>query len=103
VVFGSARVEQTNPSQPGSGTANAREYLAYQPGYGGAAHYREAKAVSDRGVITASAMAPIDFAREIFLAHVVYDEPVLDAWYGLYSTGEPRYFHALMQAGGAQR
>jgi hypothetical protein len=80
-------------------TSNAREYLAYQPGYGGAAHYREAKAVSDRGVITASATAPIDFAREIFVALDIYDKPVLDAWYALHSTGEARYFHALIQAG----
>jgi putative intracellular protease/amidase len=82
-------------------TSNASEYLAYQPGYDGAAHYRDAKAVRDRGVITASATAPVDFAREIFLALDVYDTAVLDAWYGLYSTGEPRYFHALMQASAA--
>lgn len=82
-------------------TSNACEYLAYQPGYGGAAHYRDARAVSDRGVITAGATAPIDFAREIFLALDVYDEPVLDAWFGLYSTGEPRFFHALMQLASA--
>jgi hypothetical protein len=25
-------------------------------------------------------MAPIDFARELFLALDVYEEPVLDAW-----------------------
>ena len=79
-------------------TSNAREYLAHQPGYGGAAHYRDAKAVSDRGVITAGATAPIEFAREIFLALDAYDKPVLDAWFGLYSTGDARYFHALMQA-----
>ena len=84
-------------------TSNAREYLTYQPGYGGAAHYREAKAVCDRGVITASATAPIDFAREIFVALNIYEQPVLDAWYGLYTTGDPRYFHALMQAGAAKR
>jgi len=79
-------------------TSNALEYLTYQPGYGGAANYRDAKAVSDQGVITAGATAPLDFAREIFVALDAYEKPVLDAWYGLHSTGEARYYHALMQA-----
>lgn len=79
-------------------TSNAKQYLEQQPNYRGAAHYREAKAVTDRGVITAGTTAALDFARHIFAALDVFDAPVLDAWYGLHATGEPRYYTALMQA-----
>jgi putative intracellular protease/amidase len=79
-------------------TSNAKAYLEHQPGYGGAAHYRDARAVTDRGVITAGAVSPVDFARHIFAALDVFTAPVLEAWHGLYSTGEARYFFALMQA-----
>jgi hypothetical protein len=56
------------------------------------------RAVTDRGVITAAATAPVDFAREIFAALDLYEKSVLDAWYGLFSTGDAKYFHQLMQA-----
>jgi putative intracellular protease/amidase len=79
-------------------TSNAKQYLEPQPGYRGAAHYREAKAVTDRGVVTAGATAALDFARHIFELLDVFDAPVLDAWYGLHATGEARYYFALMQA-----
>jgi putative intracellular protease/amidase len=79
-------------------TSNAREYLEHQPEYRGAANYRDARAVTDRGVITAAATAPVDFAREIFAALDLYEKSVLDAWYGLFSTGDAKYFHQLMQA-----
>lgn len=48
-------------------TSNVREYLE-ATGYGGAAYYRDEAVVADRDVITASAMAPLDFARAIFRA-----------------------------------
>jgi hypothetical protein len=47
-------------------TSNAREYLA-SSGYGRAAHYVEARAVTDRSLITASAAGALEFAKEIFL------------------------------------
>jgi hypothetical protein len=28
----------------------------------------------------------------------MYEKRVLDAWYGLFSTGDPKYFQQLMQA-----
>lgn len=48
-------------------TSNGLEYLrSHVPGYDGAAQYVEAPAVRDRGLITASGLGDIEFARELF-------------------------------------
>lgn len=75
-------------------TSNAPEQLS-PTGYAGAAHYVDAPAVTDRGVITAAAIAPVDFAREVFALLGVYTPPVLDAWYQLYGHQDPSAFYAL--------
>ena len=64
-------------------------------GYGGAAHYREERTVDDRGVITAGATAPVDFAAAIFRRLDLFPPAMIDAWYGLYTTGERMYFDRL--------
>lgn len=76
-------------------TSNALDFLAGVPGYGGAERYRDERTVSDGGVITASAVFPVDFARAVFEALGAFPPHILDAWYGLYTTGERRYFDAL--------
>lgn len=78
-------------------TSNAAQYLA-ATGYKGAALYQEDAVVTDRNVITASSMAPLDFARAIFARLDVYEPAVLDAWYGLFSTRRPEYFAAMVAA-----
>ena len=78
-------------------TSNAREYLAMTE-YRGAGQYNDSPAVTAGDLITASGTAPLDFAREIFRRLDVYTPAVLEAWYGLYKTGQPAYFYALMQA-----
>jgi putative intracellular protease/amidase len=78
-------------------TSNAREYLEATH-YKGAALYQDEPAVTDGPVITASATAPIDFAYQIFRYLDLYSPAVLAAWYGLFKTGKPEYFAALMQA-----
>ncbi len=83
-------------------TSNARDYLM-MTGYAGADHYRDEAAVADGDLITASAMAPLEFAREIFQRLDLYTPEVLAAWYGLFSTRQPEYFGALMQAEAASR
>jgi putative intracellular protease/amidase len=48
-------------------TSNGLPYLRqYVPGYSDAAVYVDAPAVRDRGLITASGLADVEFAREIF-------------------------------------
>ena len=68
------------------------------PGTAAPHRYREARAVHDRGLITAPATAPVDFASAVFEALAVFPEPVIEAWYGLYTTGERRFYDALVGA-----
>ena len=79
-------------------TSNAAIYLSAS-GYRGAHLYRERPAVSDRGLITASGCHPVEFAVEIFRALELYEPTVLDAWHGLYTTGEERHYAILAAAG----
>ncbi len=82
-------------------TSNAREYLT-ATGYRGGALYEDTPAVTDGDVITASAMAPVDFAYHVFRRLDLYTPELLEAWYQLFKTGEPEHFAALMQAAGAE-
>jgi putative intracellular protease/amidase len=78
-------------------TSNARQYLA-QSGYRGGRFYRDVPAISDQGVITASGLAPIEFAREIFDTLHLYSSSTLDAWYTLYKYGDASpYYPELAQ------
>lgn len=78
-------------------TSSAPEVLQ-ATGYAGAAHYQDRPAVSDRGVITAGGVAPVDFAREIIAALDLYEPQVLDAWYRLYGDQDPAGYFDLMAA-----
>ena len=75
-------------------TSNAPEQLA-PTGYAGAAHYVDAPAVTDRGVITAAALAPVEFAREVFAALGIYDDAVLNAWWRFYGEHDTNAFYEL--------
>jgi putative intracellular protease/amidase len=77
-------------------TSNAREYLSPIPRYTGGEHYVDAPAYHDGNLITASATAPVDFARAIFERLGLYAPPVVDAWYALYKHGDAAGFYALM-------
>ncbi|MGV8872006.1 MAG: DJ-1/PfpI family protein [Rhodococcus sp. (in: high G+C Gram-positive bacteria)] len=79
-------------------TSNAAEFLTQAADYRGSEHYREEKAVSDGTVITAGATAPIEFAKLVFERLEVFPQPVADAWYGLYTTGERKYYDQLTGA-----
>lgn len=78
-------------------TSNDPGWLA-SSGYGGAAHYVHEPVVEDRGVITASVTASLEFARAILARLGVLPERALDAWYGLYKTGSSVYYFELMEA-----
>ena len=81
-------------------TSNAAEYLAFT-GYQGGSRYVDEPAVTDRDLITASGVMPVDFARAIFARLELLPPNALDAWYGLYKTGEARYFYALAASASA--
>lgn len=78
-------------------TSNAPIYLAATQ-YKGTALYEETAAVTDKNLITATGMAPVDFAYHIFKRLDIYTPSVLEAWYGLFKTGRSEYFEELMSA-----
>lgn len=65
-------------------------------GYRGSEFYRSVPAISDRNVITASGIAPLEFAYEIARTLRLYSSDILDAWYLLYKHGDASRFHELM-------
>ncbi|TDD58650.1 glutamine amidotransferase [Kribbella antibiotica] len=65
-------------------------------GYQGGHLYKEERAVTDRGLITAGAQAPVEFARAIFAELEIYKAPVLDSLYKLYGDQDPAGFYELM-------
>lgn len=75
-------------------TSNSRDYLLAS-GYRGGKFYRDIPAVRDEGVITASGVAPLEFAREIFKALDLYSPAALDAWYSLFKFGNASRYHEL--------
>ena len=77
-------------------TSNGRDYLAAS-GYRGGRLYREIPAISDQGVITASGVAPLEFAREIFAALHLYSPCTLDAWYTLFKYGDVSQYGEITQ------
>ena len=69
-------------------TSNMRGYLpAHAPEYAGASHYVEVPAVRDRHVITASGVAPVDFAREIFAELQIFQPTDAATWYAMFKDG----------------
>lgn len=76
-------------------TSNASWFLEGVPGYAGSRHYRQERVVVDHDVITAPGATPVDFARAIFERLDLLPQARLDAWYGLYATGDPKHFNDL--------
>ena len=54
------------------------------PGYAGAEGYVESLAVRDRGLITASGLGALEFAREIFEELGVFTPEEREEWYRLF-------------------
>lgn len=65
------------------------------PGYGGAERYVEAPAVAGGDVITATGLAPLEFARETLARLGVIKPEVLDAWYRLNTERSAEAYFAL--------
>jgi putative intracellular protease/amidase len=69
-------------------TSNGLEYLKQQvPDYGESADYVDAPAVRDRGLITATGLADVEFAREIMAELDVLNAGDLDEWTALFRSG----------------
>lgn len=68
------------------------------PGYHGEQSYVNEPAVTDNNLVTASGLAPVEFAYQVFRRLGVMHPATLEAWYGLNTTKKPEYFFALMQS-----
>jgi putative intracellular protease/amidase len=69
-------------------TSNMPGYIAeHAPAYYGTAFYEAVPAVNDKGVITASGLAPIEFAREIFKQLRVFSPADDDLWFDMFKHG----------------
>ena len=69
-------------------TSNTHSYLAtHVPDYAGGSHYVDVPAVRDRHVITASGLAPVDFAREIFAELRIFSAHDQALWYAMFKNG----------------
>lgn len=80
-------------------TSNDRAYLKMVcPQYSGEACYQDQPVVTDGNLITASGIAPLEFAAHVLKALDVFAPDTLDAWYNLNKTHDTRYFYELMNA-----
>ena len=61
--------------------------LNMAPGYSGAAHYVPELAVTDRGIITASGLANVEFAREVLAMLEVFSKADEALWFDMYKSG----------------
>ncbi|MCU6711056.1 glutamine amidotransferase [Paenibacillus sp. J5C_2022] len=80
-------------------TSNDLEYLKMIcPTYTGKEYYKMESVVTDGKLITASGIAPLEFAVHVLKALGVFSSQTLDAWYSLNKTQEPKYFYELMNS-----
>lgn len=69
-------------------TSNGGAYLsAASPTYRGTTRYETALAVRDRGIITASGLGPVDFAREIFAEVDLFSAADAALWFDMFKHG----------------
>lgn len=79
-------------------TSNDKGYLMHVcPEYKGSDLYVNDPAVTDKNMITASGLAPLEFAYHILKAIDVMNPDTLECWYALNRTKEPKEFVKLMQ------
>ncbi|WP_210128607.1 MULTISPECIES: type 1 glutamine amidotransferase family protein [unclassified Staphylococcus] len=80
-------------------TSNNIEYTKMtSPNYKGEKLFEMKSAVSDENLITASGIAPLEFAREVLKKIDVFELDTLEAWYKLNKTHQAEYFYKLMDS-----
>ncbi|MGG0943464.1 type 1 glutamine amidotransferase family protein [Bacillus subtilis] len=78
-------------------TSNDLEYMKMVcPNYKGETLYEKEPAVSDENLVTASGIAPLEFAVEVLKKLDVFAPDTLRSWYKLNKTYRPEYFFELM-------
>lgn len=76
-------------------TSNAVQILE-SDAYAGHARYQDELVVADGDLITASGIAPVEFAKAIFERLAFYDRSTSDYWYALYGKHDPAGYFGLM-------
>ncbi|MGN7312994.1 type 1 glutamine amidotransferase family protein [Alkalicoccobacillus gibsonii] len=80
-------------------TSNNLDYTKMVcPNYRGEEHYKLESVVSDVNLITASGIAPLEFAREVLKKLEIVSPDTLHAWYNLYKTQKPEYYFELINS-----
>lgn len=80
-------------------TSNDLEYIKMVcPNYKGEKLYEMEPVVSSENLITASGVAPLEFAMEVIKKLDVFALDTLHSWYKLNKTHEPEYFFQLMDS-----
>lgn len=80
-------------------TSNDPEVLTmFCPGYRGKLFYRTEPAVTDGNLITASGLAPVEFACHVFRRLKVMSPETLTAWHALVTTRKPECYYALVES-----
>lgn len=78
-------------------TSNDKELLkTIAEDYRGGEFYRNEKAVSDEGLITAGSAGAIEWTKLIIDKLGVFKPETLEFWYKYYSTGKPEFYYSLM-------
>jgi len=80
-------------------TSNNLEYTKMVcPNYKGERFYKMEPVVSGENLITASGVAPLEFAMEVMKKLDVFAPDTLHSWYNLNKTHKPEYFFQLMNS-----
>lgn len=80
-------------------TSNNLEYLKMVcPNYKGEKFHEIGPAVSGENLVTASGVAPLEFAMEVLKQLDVFTPDTLHSWYKLNKTQQPEYFFQLMSS-----
>jgi putative intracellular protease/amidase len=69
-------------------TSNGRGYLLqHAPGYAGAENYVDTPAVREDRIISATGLAALEFAREVFAELRAFTDTEIAEWYDMYRVG----------------
>ncbi|NMH74581.1 glutamine amidotransferase [Bacillus sp. RO2] len=80
-------------------TSNNLEYTKMVcPNYKGEKSYELKSAIYDGNLITASGIAPLEFAMEVLKKIEIFTPDTLHSWYNLNKTHKPEYFFQLMKS-----
>jgi putative intracellular protease/amidase len=78
-------------------TGNSLKSLNQFPHYKAEKKFADLPAVTDRNLITAPGVAPLEFAFEVFKKLDVFSATVLENWYYYYKTQDPKYLANLFK------